>query len=233
MHSPVFIPIESTGFRNDSACLPATVHPAAAVLFLDAHRPGQVLVGVRRAETNRRHPGVVSIPTIRIPTSWIAPFEIAPAHEKHHLKSPRCTFGLDKSTESTEGAIVELTLAKKILSGDDLNGRVFGSCAARLLMTDLVDDPSGRDGTIELTRMLTIVAVCEGGADLLTGSTGSYEDLRWVPADELATAWRSKDGRALFPDRVSTEVCVRGLCLKSAVEMILSDDPAHLLRLPD
>lgn len=196
------------------------VHNVAAVLFLAADRPGFTLVGVRHP-MSRRHPGVLSIPTIRIPGGWIDSVVVGDSMKMSN--SPAPTFGRDRSTESVEGAIVEMAVAKKLASGDVLNGTLFGTCEAMLLMTDYVDDPSGEDGSIELTRMLTVVAECESGSELLTGSTGSYEDLTWVSFEDLAKAWITKDGQWLFPQRLSPDICVRGLCLKSAIRLIESD----------
>jgi hypothetical protein len=196
----------------------------AGFVFIRPGLPVHVLVGVRRRDTNRRHPGVISVPTIRIPELLASGLRI----DSHGRKSQRFltaggTFGQPGSTESAAGLLVELVLAKKLIDGAILDqGLVSGRCALRLALRQDVDDPGGVDGCIEDTLMLTVVARWDKGIDHLPTASGSYSRLEWVPATELMTSWDVHDGQLLFPDADPLEICIRGLCVLSAVE-VLSD----------
>ena len=201
---------------------PGLLRMVAGFVFIRPDQPDQVLVGVRRRDTNRRHPGVISVPTIRIPRLLASGLRVNPQEGKSQrfLRSSG-TFGQPASTESAAGLLVELVLAKKMIDGDILDqGLVSGRCALRLAMRQDVNDPGGVDGCIEDTLMLTIVACWEKGIDHLPVRSGSYSPLAWVPATELMASWDLHDGLRLFPNADPFEICIRGLCVLSAVEVL-------------
>jgi hypothetical protein len=181
---------------------PGLVRMVAGFVFIRPDQPGQVLVGVRRRDTNRRHPGVISVPTIRIPEMIASELRVDPREGKSQcFLTSSGTFGQPGSTESTAGLLVELVLAKKMIDGAILDqGLVSGRCALRLALRQDVNDPGGVDGCIEDTLMLTIVACWDEGVDHLPVRSGSYSPLAWVPASELITSWDLHDGLRLFPD---------------------------------
>jgi hypothetical protein len=201
---------------------PGLVRMVAGFVFIRPDQPGQVLVGVRRRDTNRRHPGVISVPTIRIPEMIARELKVDPREGKsQRFLTSSGTFGQPGSTESTAGLLVELVLAKKMIDGAILDqGLVSGRCALRLALRQDVNDLGGVDGCIEDTLMFTIVACWDEGIDHLPGRSGSYSPLAWVPASELITSWDLHDGLRLFPDADPFEVCIRGLCVLSAVEVL-------------
>lgn len=203
---------------------PGLPRMVAGFVFIRPDQPGQVLVGVRRRETNRRHPGVISVPTIRIPQMLSRGLRVNPNHGKsQRFLTSSGTFGQPGSTESAAGLLVELVLAKKLIDGAILDqGLVSGRCALRLALRQDVNDPGGVDGCIEDTLMLTVVVSWDRGIDHLPAKSGSYSPLAWVPATELITSWDLHDGMRLFPDADPFEICIRGLCVLSAVE-VLSD----------
>ncbi|MEU5904173.1 hypothetical protein ABZ780_07315 [Micromonospora sp. NPDC047467] len=181
-----------------------------------------VLVGVRSTEGNTRHPGVVSVPTMRVPLDWATQQTgVVRNGESRPLAASTGTFGRPGSSSMEVGYALEALLAKKIVDGTLLDkGAVSGRCAFRLAMRGQVDDPSGADGEIEDTLMLTILAICDSGMDALPGRTHSYSQLEWVRSSDLLKAWRQRDGQLLFPDSNPLEVCIRGLCVESAVHLL-------------
>ncbi|MET8011506.1 hypothetical protein ABZU86_10135 [Streptomyces sp. NPDC005271] len=201
----------------------------AAFVFLRNVPRSQVLVGIRRPEVNDRHPGVVSVPTLRIPAELVP--HMVPATgagevmANRDLRGPRRSFGTARSTTTPEGLLVEAVLSKKLRMGDALeSGLVAGCCAVRCVLGGEVDDPTGRDGRLESTLMVTIEAELDHGAHRVPDSTASYSALSWAEPMELATAWRTRDGQRLFPDASPLEVCMRGLCVQSAVRVIETRD---------
>jgi len=181
-----------------------------------------VLVGIRSSEGNARHPGVVSVPTMRVPLEWaIQETGLLRNGETRQLGTNEGNFGRPGSTSTAAGYAVESLLAKKILDGSLLDrGDVHGRCAFRLAMRSHVDDPTGMDGGVEDTLMLTVLAICDSGPAALRGHSHSYSRLEWVRSSDLVKAWGERDGQLLFPDANPLEVCIRGLCVESAVRLL-------------
>jgi hypothetical protein len=204
----------------------ALVHGVVAGLVLD-EGSGQVLVGIRDVQQNRRHPGVVSVPTLRVPLplarELCAGRLPSPSCRVLELSGPWRPIGGAGSTRSLEGLVFETILAKKLVHGDSLEfGAVQGRCAAQLAMLDDVDDPTGRDGRNELTLMVTLVAYLRDARAYVRSRTASYAALDWLPPDEVIEAWRKRDAQRLFPQANPFEICIRGLCMRSAVYLLES-----------
>lgn len=202
----------------------ALVHGVVAGLVLDEDS-GQVLVGIRDVQQNRRHPGVVSVPTIRVPLCLVkelcAGRVPSPACRSLELSGPWRQVGGRGGTRTLEGLIFETILAKKLVHGDSLEfGAVRGRCAAQLAMLDDVDDPTGRDGSNELTLMVTLVAYLRDARAYVRSRTASYAALEWLPPAEVIEAWRQRDAQRLFPRANPFEICIRGLCMRSAVYLL-------------
>ncbi|RLP98300.1 hypothetical protein EAD98_04745 [Micromonospora sp. CV4] len=190
--------------------------------MVPATDPEMVLVGVRSTEGNARHPGVVSVPTMRVPLRWATQQSGGVADgETRQLKASKGTFGRPGSSSTEVGYALEALLTKKIVDGTLLDkGDVHGRCAFRLAMRGQVDDPTGTEDEIEDTLMLTILAICDSGVDALRSQSHSYSQLEWVRSSDLLKAWRQRDGQLLFPESNPLEVCIRGLCIESAVRLL-------------
>ncbi|MFJ3229843.1 hypothetical protein [Streptomyces sp. NPDC086787] len=206
----------------------------AAFVFLRAEPRPQVLVGIRRPEFNDRHPGVVSVPTIRIPHELALQLACLASAGLPGLsglpgllgadgrgRGHRRAFGLPRATTTVEGLLVETVLAKKLRMGDALeSGLVSGECFVHCVLRGDVEDPTGRDGSVEPTFMVALVARIHSGPDVFPVSTASYSALSWADPEEFVTAWRTRDGQRLFPDASPLEVCIRGLCVQAAVRVL-------------
>jgi len=198
-----------------------------SVVFLRREPGRQILVGVRAQDTNPRHPGVVSVPTMRIPLELAALLTRGENPEEGgylNILGPRRTFGTAGSGTSIEGLLVESVLTKKIISGHMLeSGDIQGTCSVRCVSKAAVDDPTGRDGAVEPTLMVTIVAECEKGGKYLEGNSASYSEITWLDPQDLMTSWQRRDAQFLFPDANPFEICIRGLCISSAVHVLSQD----------
>lgn len=204
-------------------------NPAAvlSVVFLRREPEPQILVAVRAQETNPRHPGVVSVPTMRIPLALadrLTGGELPEDGGYLDLLGPGQPFGTTGAGSSIEGLLVESILCKKIISGSMLeSGEIQGACSVRCVSKADVDDPTGRDGRVEPTLMVTIVAECEKGGKYLEGKSASYSEITWIDQQDLMTSWRRRDAQFLFPDANPFEICIRGLCVSSAVHVLSQD----------
>jgi hypothetical protein len=201
-----------------------SVHGVIAGLVLD-DESGRVLVGVRDIERNVRHPGVISIPTMRVPLALARELcgeRVPDATEQAvEVSGPVRPVGGHGSTIALEGLLVEALLTKKLGLGDALvSGAVRGHCSVRLAMFDRVDDPTGRDGREEVTMMVTLGVTLSGVRRFLPARTASYSDFAWVPCEELTQAWHGRCAQQLFPYANPFEICIRGLCIRSAVHLI-------------
>jgi hypothetical protein len=184
----------------------------------------KVLVAVRRRATNERHPGVISLPTMRIPSEFAAilaeqaaldsesqfpvyvPAEPVPVG--HTGRKPPVVF------------LAESLLCRKLGVADLLEyGRLTGRCSLRLVTQRDVEDPNGTSIT-EPTRMFTVVVDLDGEDISFPVETASYSEIHWVEPDLLVASWYARDGQMLLPDANPFEICIRGLCVQSGVELI-------------
>ena len=198
----------------------------AAFVFLSEGPRPRILVGIRRPEYNDRHPGVVSVPTIRIPRELALQLACLatvglPGLAGSEGNGPHRAFGVSRATTTVEGLLVETVLAKKLRMGEALeSGLVSGECFVHCVLRGDVEDPTGRDGSVEPTFMVALVAQLHSGLEAFPVSTSSYSALSWAEPEEFRTAWRTRDGQRLFPDASPLEVCIRGLCVQAAVRVL-------------
>jgi len=183
----------------------------------DANAGRQVLLVVRRPETNARHPGMVSTLTMRLPpsiTGQLGPN--VPIQGEYELGSAGAGTRLVPF-------LVESLLARKLRAGDAVEANAIrGTCALRWIAEREVDDPLGTAAS-EYTRMFTVVADLTSGWDIIPSSTMSYSHVSWIPVDDFRRAWRRRDGQMLFPNANPFEICIGGLCVQSAVRVLACD----------
>jgi len=183
----------------------------------DANASRQVLLVVRRPETNARHPGMVSTLTMRLPPTIAGQLgPSVPVRSEYEI-------GAAGAGTRLVPFLVESLLARKLLAGDALEANAIqGTCALRWISEREVDDPLGT-AVSEYTRMFTVVADLTSGWDIIPTSTMSYSHVRWTPVDDFRTAWRRRDGQMLFPSANPFEICIGGLCVQSAVRVLACD----------
>jgi hypothetical protein len=112
--------------------------------------------------------------------------------------------------------VVESLLARKLGVADSLVlGRIQGRAKPATIAVDNVDDPLGT-GRTEHTYMISYSLVLEAGADLVPTETASYSRLIWAPTRLLGQAVASRDALILDDTLDPIEVCIHGLCVRSA-----------------
>jgi transcriptional regulator with XRE-family HTH domain len=199
------------------------------VVSLVIQHEDMVLLGIRAATiTSGRHPNVLSSPTMRIPRSLMHAaleeigVDIPALGEIRLLHGPRqVRFGCRDSMKDQIAYLAECLLARKLGVSDALvTGRLNGRAVPRAIALDVVAD----EGTItldeELTLMLSIQLYIESGLTQFPASTPSYSHLGWFAADRVQEAVALNDALILLPNSRPWEVCLHGLCVRSAAEIL-------------
>jgi hypothetical protein len=196
------------------------------LLFRDPHRE-QVLLGVRRSSsTSPRHPDVLSTPTMRIPMSLMqelvkgvaAPFDSESVPWFQTLNDGRTwKIGVPYSLSSVHTFAAESLIARKLGMAEALvHGQLTGELSLSAIARDLIYDDYGGQ---EMTVMLTMTSVLTSPVTLPTSSP-SYSRLDWVETGKVGEAVATRDPLLLLPDASVWEVCLHGLCVRSAAYAI-------------
>jgi hypothetical protein len=197
----------------------------------------RVLTAVRRPATNLRHPGVVSLPTMRIPAAMGALLSGLPAGSAGPerpsgsagsagnfafltVHGARQAFGAPGVGRGLVSYLTEALLSRKLGAADLLEtGRLAGGCAIGMVARAFVDDPTGTTES-EPTLMHTVLVRVTRGAHLLPSASAAYNEICWVDPALLLLAWRCRDAQMLFPQANPFEICIRGLCIRSGVRLL-------------
>lgn len=195
----------------------------SAAIFRD-QTMSEVLLGVRK-ETPlvNRHPGVLSTLTVGVPVEIFDVLSLdkpVPYRDgdiigiKHDQVF---TVGQAGYLDDTRAFVLEALLARKAGISDALTlGRFVGRGQLKAISVDLVADPLGTEQE-ERTRMLTYSIVVERGADEFPDSTPSYSRFIWVNAARVGEAMEKRDALLLDSTLNPFEVCIDGLCIRSAI----------------
>lgn len=183
----------------------------------------QLLVTVRDPFNNRTHPGVVSVPTIRLPA--VLAVEL---RQGQHLSSQfgstelfECT-GMNSWDADGHSPIifaVKATLCQKLGLADALeSGSLLfsASVAASSAGWSYYDDEPSPSG--EFIRMTTLMVSIIRGVSMFTPQTSSYSSVIWSKVGTFLRAARARDVSTLGYDPVS--MCIHGLCIVSAHDVL-------------
>lgn len=186
------------------------------------------MLGVRRSTSvSRRHPGVLSTPTMRIPRPVF--MALAGAEPSNGFTEcagkPAVKIGCEGSFALPESFLVESLMSRKLGVADSLvNGRLTGCASVNAIASEEVPDPLGTEMS-ELTAMVTISVVLAKGADEFPPTTTSYSRIIWAPTGLIAEAVDSHDALLLNDTLDPFEVCIDGLCMKSAARITRRRQP--------
>jgi hypothetical protein len=129
----------------------------------------------------------------------------------------RFAIGHGPSLRHPEAFILESLFARKLGLSGALTMRRFGAEASALTVAvDDVEDPLAT-GAAEWTSMITYSVTITNGAGEVPLQSESYSRLIWADAALLGRAVDSRDALLLDSSLNPLEVCIQGLCVRSAV----------------
>lgn len=200
-----------------------------SAVISDAARPDRVLLGVRRAGYTRRHPGVLSTPTLRVPDDLFAHLVNGYAGADAVLginAVPGESFRVGRGGHyaSVHAFVLEALLTRKLGLGSALVAETFAASARpRFVSLDNVEDPLGTNES-EWTAMLTYEVAVEAGVAAIPAQTESYSRLVWVDGGLVPAAVASRDAIMLDETLDVVEVCIHGLCIRVAASLLSGTD---------
>lgn len=190
-------------------------------IFRDSSR-SQMLLGVRRrTPTSPRHPGVLSTPTMRLPATLMASIAesvgapVSPGRDGMlALADPTPTpIGVANSMANPLSFAAEGLLARKLGWGNLLVEGGLSSHVRALAVSRAIVDGCELD-LPEDTYMLTAGIELRTEVDL--APTASFARLDWVETELISDALAADDPAMLISGGESWEVCLYGLCVRSA-----------------
>ena len=199
----------------------------SSIIFRDDTEK-EILLGVRQSSpSSPRHPGVLSTPTMRIPARLYPALAVddPPDQPGGTLLSWRTAvpIGAPRTLAEPSSFALEALLTRKLGLADALTmGSFSGEASLAAVSLDVVDDPHGEDAA-EWTLMLSYRIIPNKGVDLIPKYTKAYSPLIWGPAERLAASYFGHDALVMDESLDPFEVCIAGLCIRSAVEVIGSD----------
>lgn len=192
-------------WRLDEVTAPlANYRPVLALTVLRyGSNDVEILTGARTEEANRTHPGVVSVPTQRVPeiiaANWLS--------------------GLDASTGLERE--MEYLLARKLGVADALELKKIRYKIHALGAwqgTSIIGENQRGPVTEDLTMFNACVEIVEG-AELVPPETASYDPLFWTPVPKFLSMVASRDVGALGVDSLLL-FCAYGLCLETSARVL-------------
>jgi hypothetical protein len=192
-----------------------TFAPVLALTLVRRRDTGfEVLTAIRTAAANRTHPGVVSVPTCRVPAviarEWLD--------------------GLGSSVPVSVAREVENLLARKLGVADALELGDLELAVHELHAwqgTSVIGEDEDGLRTEDLTMFNACVEVTRG-SELVPEETASYHPIRWARPDNFLRMVRTKAVGALEVGFDELMFCAYGLCLETTARVL-----AGRSRLPD
>lgn len=213
--------------RTGNGSSPRAPIGVLSAVVIDEARPDRLLLGVRRpSPLSPRHPGVLSTPTMRLsPDTFGALTGTCPtipdAVGIHPVDGATLLIGRGGHTTTLASLVIEDLLIRKLgLAEAIVDGRWHARAYPRYLSLDEVGDPLGTQ-SCEWTAMLTYEVRVHCGVDAIPQATASYSRIVWVPAGKVPTALAHHDALLLDETLDAAEVCVQGLCVRVAAQMVL------------
>jgi hypothetical protein len=200
---------------------PETV--VSLLCFRDGSR-AEVLLGVRRPTPFApRHPGVLSTPTMTVPATvarqLLGDTPCTPGL-RHFSATPRFRVGQGGYVDDHHAFVLEHLLARKLgLAGALVSGAFVAEAWLQALAVDVVEDPLGTQVSV-WTAMLSYCAVLGCDPSAVPAASASYSKLFWAPAALVGEAVRNKAPLLLDITLDPFEVCIHGLCVRSAASIL-------------
>lgn len=191
--------------------------PVLSVVLIDRRNGRQaVLVGIRNEAVNVNHPNVVSVPTMRLPLD-LASAVLAQVEEQRLPSS----IIQPQIAHDPLGYSIWTLLAAKVGLADAIERQAFDvspKVGCLLQGESLIGYENGEDITEKLT-MINVLCVVDRGHDEVPHRNAVFSHFEWLDYDELVGAAATKDLSDLNDPFTAPEVCIHGLCIKTAVAL--------------
>lgn len=166
----------------------------------------KIWVCVRKPDTNRTHPDILSIPTQRIPKDIIS----------------RCALEEFVSNEHFSGHnpiiyIVENLLSCKLGLADSIENAKL-TFEASLLGCYKGTASYANTETKEKLKMINVLVQIKTGADLFSEETASYYNSKWASVKDFMKMWEEKN--PIHIEESLGGICVDGLCILSTYNIL-------------
>lgn len=214
--------LKGVGTRDDpSSVVALTVIDAATLEGGAVGERTRVLVGVRSHETNPTHPGVVSVPTQRVPRALLD--RLAAAAPVRAAEGPTDFLfgpGMDglawNACDEAVYAAGALMAAKLGVAEAVERRDVRFDAAAAVLHTGRAYYDEDPEKWFEDIRMANVAVRVTAGAAAFPAATAAYAPLAWVEAGRFRRASRERDTAILAADLDPFRYCIHGLCVLTA-----------------
>jgi hypothetical protein len=185
-----------------------TFAPVLALTLVRRRPDGfDVLTGIRTTEANPTHPGVVSVPTFRIPVAIAQPW----------------LDGRGQGIPQSLRREAENLLARKLGVADALElghlGLDLHDLRAWQGTSVIGEDDDGGLRTEDLTMFNACIEVTRG-SERFPAETASYDPIRWARMDNFRRMVRTKEVAALEVGFDELMFCAYGLCLETAARVV-------------
>lgn len=184
----------------------------------------QVLVSVRDPVNNRTHPGVVSVPTIRLPAVLAVGlrqgYRVGNRFGATELFDSVAVNSWESDGHASIIFAVKAILCQKLGVAEALeSGEVSFSAGVAASSTgwSYYDEPPSAG---EFIRMTTLAVSITQGARMFTTRTSSYSNVMWCKVEDFLHAARTRDVSRLGYSPVG--ICIHGLCIASAHDVLAS-----------
>ena len=216
----------SDGASESSPVLALTIVDGETLDSGNLKLDSRMMVAVRDPKTNLSHPDVISVPTQRVPPTFLG--EVLAGAELvkedgpcRHLRSREADSTLDNG-ETPLIFAVESLMSKKLGVGDALERKeVTFHASLRLFLDGVVENPETAEGVPRRERlaMANILVAIDRGAALFPARTASYSRLLWTSIETFLSSARTKSTLALDPGLDPIRYCIYGLCIASTYRL--------------
>ena len=188
---------------------------------------GRVLVCVRNPATNVHHPGVLSVPTQRIPSVLLQSIK------KESRLSPEGRNSTALETEWVDSRhttghnfvvySVESLLSQKLGISEGERGRDDCPFRAKPVWIERGYAAYARGNGLEIEHeaidMLGVLVTVANPA-AFPSSTHSYNRILWTPISQFLLSYEQKNVECVDPTLNAVELCIHGVCVATAYEYL-------------
>jgi len=242
---PVFLAISNQGIQLEKRTRPNNDFLPILCAGVYRNNGTEILLGVRKPDTNLTHPDTISSFTLRIPSSLADSIldektTTAESNRKIELSIPapsevRLLESRRKRSHDPVYFAVRALLGYKLSIGEKIDiGEIDFTCKPVSTLTGLVYHEFGGEKTVEKNLMLYVEVNLKNGSDKIPLQSSSYSLLKWISREDFLTMYDLRDPTIFSGDLNPSKICVKGLCLKIIADTLrLNETKINSLPTPE